>query len=143
MIFWIVLAVLLGIIEGATMGLVAVWFIVGAVAAVITASITASVPVQATVFTVVSAVALIATRPAVKRMTKNSFTPTNSDRIIGRDAVVSEEIDPVEGTGLISIGGQIWSAKSAGDVKIKKDEMVRVKGITGVRAVVEPIKEEN
>lgn len=142
-IFWIFIAIVMGVVEGATLALVSVWFFIGAVAAAITATITPSVLVQSIVFVVVTAIMLVATRPIVKRLTKNGFTPTNADRIIGREAIVTKAIDPIEGTGQVNIGGQIWSAKSENHVRIEKDGIVTVTNIAGVHAIVQPIKEEN
>ena len=36
----------------------------------------------------------------------------NADRIIGQKAMVTEPIDNVAGTGAVSIGGTVWTARS-------------------------------
>jgi membrane protein implicated in regulation of membrane protease activity len=36
--------------------------------------------------------------------------PTNADRIIGQEALVVIDIDPVAGSGQIKVNGQTWSA---------------------------------
>ena len=62
--------------------------------------------------------------------------PTNSDRVIGKEAIVLTEIDPCEGTGTVKVLGQIWSAVSDDDGVIAAGERVTVCAITGVKLVV-------
>ena len=141
-IFWIFIAVVMGVIEGATMSLVSIWFCIGAVAAAVCAMITPSVLAQCIVFVAVTAIMLAITRPVAKKLLKNEFTPTNADRIIGAEGIVIKAINPIEGPGQINIGGQIWSAKSEGSAVIEKDTVVTVTKILGVHAIVQPKKEE-
>ncbi|MCK9478866.1 MAG: NfeD family protein [Firmicutes bacterium] len=142
-IFWIFIAVVMGVIESATMSLVSIWFCVGAIAAAVCAIFTPSLFVQSFVFVVVTAAMLAATRPIARKIAKTKFTPTNADRIIGSEAIVIKTINPIEGAGQINIGGQIWSAKSGNSTVIEKDTIVTVKNIIGVHAIVYPKKEEN
>ena len=65
---------------------------------------------------------------------------TNSDRVIGQQAVVVGRIDPLEGGGLVRVMGQMWSAVSADDGAIETGEHVIVKGISGVKLIVEKQK---
>ncbi len=135
-IFWIFVAVVMGVVEAATMTLVSIWFCIGAVAAAITSTFTDSVLTQCVVFVVVTAVTLAVTRPLAGRLTKCSFTPTNVDRVIGMDARVTQTIDPIAGTGQVSIGGQIWSARSEDSDVIAEQTLVTVVKISGVHAIV-------
>ena len=68
---WLGAAVVFGILEAMTAGLISVWFVAGAVAAMVAAMLEADVMVQAGVFIVVSALALALTRPLVRRWTPN------------------------------------------------------------------------
>ena len=81
-IFWIVAAVVFGIIEAATVALITVWFAVGAVAAAVAAQLGGSVLSQVLTFVLVSGVLLIVTRP----MTNKFFvkkTETGENRRAG------------------------------------------------------------
>lgn len=140
-VLWIFIAIVMGVVESATVSLVSVWFCVGAIAAAITASITPSIFAQCTVFVIVTTIMLVITRPIAKRLTKVHFTPTNADRIIGMVGIVTKTINPIEGPGLIKVGGQIWSARSENSTIIEKDSLVCVIKITGVHAIVQ-LKEE-
>ena len=77
--FWIVMLVAFVIIEALTAQLATIWFAVGSVAALIAQMAGAQVWLQWTIFVAVSAVVIIATRPLVKKITKQKAMPTNAD----------------------------------------------------------------
>ncbi len=135
-VFWIIFAIVLGIVEAVTVNLVTIWFAVGAVAAFVTAIFTDSVLIQISIFALISLIALILTRPFAKSMIENKKVATNADRFIGAEGIVLEEIDEIKGSGKIKALGQIWSAKSADKGRISEGETVIISKIEGVRAVV-------
>ena len=90
---WLGAAVLFGIVEALTAGLVSIWFVAGAAAALIGALLGAGTGVQVALFLAVSAAALAATRPLVRRFTKDGTVATNADRALGETAKVTEAID--------------------------------------------------
>ena len=99
LIFWIVLLVVLLIVEAATVQLVTIWFAIGAAAALIARICGAALWLQWVLFVVVSAVTLAATRPLVRKITKQKTQPTNADRCIGETAMVTEDIDNISRQG--------------------------------------------
>ncbi len=135
-VFWIILAIALGIIESLTVNLVTIWFAVGAAAAFVTAIFTDSLLIQIGVFAVVSLIILILTRPLARKLLKDKKVATNADRFVGEKGVVIEEIDAVKGSGQIKALGQVWSAKPDGCDRIANGEKVIINKIEGVRAVV-------
>ena len=136
MIFWIVLLVVLIIIEAVTAQLVTIWFAAGAAAALVSELCGLKPWLQWVIFIAVSAVALIATRPLVKKMTKKNVQPTNADRCVGQTAVVIEDIDNIEGKGLVHVNGVTWTARSSDGTVFRKDEHVTVEKIEGVKLIV-------
>ena len=82
-IFWLIFTVVTAVLEGLTVQLVSVWFAIGGLAACITSLFTDSIPIQAVVFVVVTAIALVVTRPLVKKLRKKKAEPTNADRYDG------------------------------------------------------------
>ena len=64
---WLLMAVLLGILEAATIQLVAIWFAIGSVAAVPAALMGLSFFWQVVVFLAVSLFCLVLTRPLMKK----------------------------------------------------------------------------
>ena len=138
-VLWIVLAVVFGIIEASTVNFVTIWFAIGAVFAFVTAIITDSLLFQVAVFTGISVLSLILTRPFVKKVLNNKTVATNADRYINQKAYVTQTINGVSGSGQIKSMGQIWSAKSEDGFDINEGEEVIINRIDGVRAVVSKI----
>ena len=95
-VIWIAAIVVFGIVEAVTVGLVSIWFVLGAVAGLLAAVLGAALWVQIVLFFVVSIAALAATRPLVQKMLHRDETPTNADRVLGQTARVTETIDPTK-----------------------------------------------
>ena len=136
---WLCGVILFAIIEASTLGINFIWFSVGSLAAMIAAMCSAELWLQLVVFILVSAFALYFTRPLVKKYIQGKQHPTNADRIIGCEGVVTETINNLENCGQIRIYGQIWSAKSTSDEIIAKGEKVQILSISGVKAIVKKI----
>ncbi len=136
-LFWLILAIVLGVVEAASVQLMAIWFAVGAVVSIIPAVMGASLPVQFIVFVVVSTILLIATRPLAKKFLSVKKTKTNSDRVIGKVGVVVHKIDNTLEEGRVLVSGLDWSARSEDGKIIEEKEQVIVKRIDGVKVIVE------
>lgn len=135
-IFWAVALVVLLIVEGVTAQLVTIWFAAGSLAALIAAILKAPVLAQIVLFVVVSAVSLIATRPIVKKITSKKAESFNADKNIGKMAVVTEDIDNLNGTGAAKLDGLVWTARSSDGSKIEAGKSVIVEKIEGVKIIV-------
>ena len=121
-VIWIAAIVVFGIVEAVTVGLVSIWFVLGAVAGLLAAVLGAALWVQIVLFFVVSIAALAATRPLVQRMLRRDETPTNADRVLGQTARVTETIDNTVPTGAVYADGKTWTARSAsGRVRVQLD----------------------
>ncbi len=138
-IVWVVLLAAFLIVEGVTAQLVTIWFAAGALVSLILAVLKLPLWVQITAFVAVSAVTLAATRPLVKKMTKTKIQHTNSDRIIGDTAIVTETIDNVEATGAVKVGGIVWTARSDDGSVIEEGKRVIIEKIDGVKAIVKEV----
>ena len=136
-ILWLILLVAFAIVEGVTVSLVSVWFIGGAAAALIAALCGAELWVQVVLFFTVSILLLLCLRPLSKRLIKQKKVATNADSNIGKEAVVTEHIDNLQGSGAVRISGVEWSARSADGSEIEKGAVVRVLRIEGVKVCVE------
>lgn len=135
-IIWLIVAVVMAVVEAATVQLVSVWFAIGAVAGCVTSLITPSIPIQLIVFAVVSAFALVITRPLVKRIKVKKAEATNSDRYIGQEAVVIQAIDNNAAKGMVRVGTTKWTARSADGSPIEEGATVTVTAIEGVKLIV-------
>ena len=136
---WLVVAVIFGVIEAATVQLMSIWFAIGAVAAMVAAMLGASVWVQFAAFLVVAIIVLCLTRPLVKKVLKVGHIHTNVDSVIGRIGAVTVDIAGPGEVGRVLVDGQDWAAVSEEGIPIAPGERVLVKGIEGVKLVVEPI----
>jgi membrane protein implicated in regulation of membrane protease activity len=135
-IIWLIIAIAMGVLEACTVQLVSLWFAIGGAAACITSLFTDKLYIQLIVFVVVTAVALVATRPIVKRMKQKRPEATNADRYIGKHAVVLEAIDNDHAKGLAKVDNEKWTARSADGQPIEKGARVIVTAIEGVKLIV-------
>lgn len=133
---WIVALVVFLIIEGATVGLVSVWFALGSLCAMIASMLNAQLWLQIVLFIVVSAVSMYFTRPIVKKYINGRVVPTNADAVIGSECRVVETIDNIAGTGAVYVGGKTWTARSTDDTVIPEGELVTAERIEGVKLIV-------
>ncbi len=139
---WIAFAIIMAVCEAATTQLVSIWFVIGAVCAAITSAFTPSIFIQSAVFLVVSLVALLVTRPLVKKLRKNSkIQGTNADSLIGKIGDVTSEIKDAQSVGQVKVSGKMWSARSD-FAPIAENTKIRVLAIEGVKLIVEPFEEE-
>ena len=138
-VFWLILLIILVAIEIATMGLTTIWFAGGAFVAIIAAALNTPLYVQITLFLIVSVVLLLFTRPIAMKYFNKDRIKTNAESLIGKQAVVTEDIDNLLAVGLVSINGQEWTARSNDDaVTIEADTTAEVVAISGVKLIVKP-----
>ena len=134
---WLAATIIFGIIEAATVALITIWLAVGALAAGIAAAVGAPLIVQLVIFVAVSGVLLFFTRPLARKLGVKKHQPTNADRVVGADALVINEIDPIENAGQVKVLGQVWSARDIDSGTIPEGEYVEVLRIEGVRLIVQ------
>ena len=139
---WLCAAVLFGVVEAVTAGLESVWFAVGSVGAFFAALGGLNVTVQLVIFAAVSAAALAVTRPLVARFGRERHVPTNLDRVIGRSASVTEDIDNDASTGAVYVDGKTWTARSAGGEVIPAGTKVEIQRMEGVKLFVKKSEEK-
>ena len=125
---WIIIAVAMFIVEASTIGLVAIWFGLGAVFSAVASILNASFKLQIIVFLLSSFLLLAATRPFVKKVIKIKSSPTNADLLIGKTGTVISRIDEING-GRISISGLDWAAKNCKEQPIEVGEKVIINHI--------------
>ena len=133
---WLGAIVAFGVLEALTAGLVSIWFVAGGLAALLAAISGLGTTAQVVLFILVSAAALILTRPLVKRYTQGRAIPTNADRVFGQKAKVTEAIDNENSTGAVYVDGKTWSARSADGSVIPAGTQVRIEKMEGVKLFV-------
>lgn len=137
-IIWLALMVLFLVTEAATVTVVSLWFAAGSLAAMITAWLRGPIWLQTLVFLFVSAVALTALRPLVRKYLTPKLTPTNIDSVIGAAGVVTAPIDNIAASGQVKLNGMEWTARSTSGAPIETGTKVTVDRIEGVKVFVTP-----
>lgn len=133
-IFWLILFIILLLVELFTVGLVSIWFAMGAIVAMVSSFFIESIIIQGIIFVTTSILALLCTKKIMQRFRKGGIIPTNLDRAIGKSGEVLERIVPGS-TGQVKVLGNIWSAVSSSEIQV--GEKVVVRQIDGVKLIVE------
>lgn len=137
---WLIMAGIFLVAEIITVGFLIFWLSIGSLLAMITSFFTDNIVIQTAVFVISSTILIFATKPFVKKFATNKNPiKTNVYSIIGKEGIVTEEIDPIKAIGQIKISGEVWSAISKDNQIIPKDTKIKVIEIKGVKAIIEPI----
>ena len=136
-IAWLIALVVLLLIEGATVTLVCIWFAGGALIGMLAAALHAPIWLQVLLFLLVSIILLVYTRPIAMKFFNKDREKTNVSGIIGKQAIVVDEIDNLQGLGQVTVGGQEWTARNVveGEI-IPVGTVVVVEEVKGVKLMV-------
>lgn len=135
---WIIVALIFFILEIFTPGFAVACLSIGAIGSAIASACDWTLKIQLLVFAVVTLLAFVLVRPVMlKLFHKNSKeVATNTDALIGRQALVSEEIKPVVG-GRVKIDGDDWKAVTADGKSVEAGKVVRIVKVESVILTVE------
>lgn len=138
-LFWALAIVFFAAIEGVSVSLTSIWFAVGALVSLLVSFFVDDLWAQIWVFLIVSFLCLLALKPLVRKyFSPQSHKPTNVDSLIGKEAVVKEEICNLESRGLVKVMGQDWTARSQSGEDVPAGTVVIVERIEGVKVFVTP-----
>lgn len=137
-IFWIIVAVLLGVAEAFTMTLAFAFVAGGALLAAGSAALGAPVLVQLLVFVLAGGGSVALVRPVARRhMSVPPPSRDGTDALVGRQAVVTAEVSFSH--GLVRLAGEDWTARPYDeDLVIPVGVRVDVLQIEGATALVHP-----
>lgn len=138
---WLVVMIGFLVLEGMSVGLVSIWFSLGALGALIVSALGGQLWLQITVFVVVSAALLLALRPISQKYLRPKLAKTNVDSVIGSVGLVTEDVDNLQGKGQVKLGGMYWSARSQTGEAIPTGTKIKVHRIEGVKVFVYPAEE--
>lgn len=91
-------------------------------------------------FVAVSALLLAIFRPILRKKLTPKHTRTNADRLIGREALVTEPIDDLRATGAVRVDGVLWTARSETGANIPENAVVTITRIEGAKLFVRPVE---
>ncbi len=136
-LWWISAALILGLIEIASLDLVFTMLAGAALVAAVVAYFGASFPVQVIAFVVTAVLMLVALRPVLLRRLKltGPAPTTNADANVGQRAEVLVAV--TDRAGMVKLRGEEWSARAADPQQaFTPGQMVDVIRIDGATAVV-------
>ena len=127
---WLAVAIIAAIIEVSSPHFGAVFVSAAALVAAVMAAVAAGTPLQLVTFAFVIVVSFVVLRPWLVARAGGRGIPSRTQQLIGKDGVVTHEIDPTTGGGRVNVGGEDWAARSDGAVTI--GTRVRVTGADGI-----------
>jgi membrane protein implicated in regulation of membrane protease activity len=136
-LIWVALAILAAIIEVSIPHFGVVFVSVGAVAAAVVSALGFELPAQIIVFIVALGVSLVLLRPRLVRRLGARGVPSRTDTLIGKQGVVTHEIDASLGGGRVTVGGEDWAARAATTLPVATK--IRVVKADGIVLEVTPI----
>jgi membrane-bound serine protease (ClpP class) len=102
----------------------------GAVAAAVMAFFGFSIPVQLATFVVLVTASLVLLRSGLLARLGGKGVPSRTEALLGREGLVTQDIDPRLGTGRVNVAGEDWAARSA--AALPAGTKVRVTGADGI-----------
>ena len=138
---WLIVAVVFGIAELMTTSLTLVWFSIGALVAMVLSTFIESIVVQISIFAIISITLLVVSTKYFVDKDKDFKYDTNLQGIVQKKGIVKKEINPYD-LGIVTLGGEDWTAISAENIRIEKGTVVKVIKIEGVKLVVSPVDDD-
>ena len=137
-VIWLIVAVVFGVGEIATLGFFLAPFAGGALVAAIVAGAGGGDIASWATFLIVSLTLLAALRPvALRHMKQAPRLRTGTAALVGRTGMVVERISNDEGVGCVKIDGEVWTARAFDeDQVIEAGKRVQVLEIRGATALV-------
>jgi len=139
--WWVVAALVLGLVEVVTVDFIFIMLAAGALSGAVVALVTDSLVAQALVAAAVSLLLLVLVRPvALRHLRQPIESRTGTAALVGRTALVLERVDAHDGR--VKIGGEVWSARSYDPSDIlEPGTSAEVMLIDGAHAVVLPTEQ--
>ena len=136
---WAIITIAAIVVESITADLVTIWFIPAGIVSAIVSLLPAKIDVwvQVLIFFVTALILVVMSKTIFKEFFKKKpIVPTNLDSVIGKDAIVTESINNIEGKGAVKVLGKEWSAITlTNDETIEAGTLVTVLEIRGVKLV--------
>ena len=137
---WLIVAGIFMFLEIITSGFFVIWL---GIAALFSMTYSFFFPeqihIQIAIWVGISTLLILLTRRFTKKI-EPKVTPTNVYSIIGKKAIVTQEINSATSTGQVKVDGDIWSAKTDSfDEVIPINSVVEIIRIDGVKTVVKKI----
>jgi putative membrane protein len=132
---WLLIAVICAVIEGISFGLTTIWFALSAVLMIFVSLLHPPIYAQCFLFVLVALLLLIFTRPLALKFLHTKRIKTNADSLIGKTALVTQDITEWE-KGQVKTNGAVWTAASSDGTTIPTGSECIIERIEGVTLIV-------
>ena len=129
-VVWLVLAFISFVVEVSIPHFGFAFVGAGALVAAAAAFFGFSIPVQLGAFIVVVLGSLVLLRSAMLTRLGGKGVPSRTESLIGRNGIVTADIDPRIGAGRVNVGGEDWAARSV--AALAAGTKIRVIGADGI-----------
>ncbi len=136
---WLLAALILFVLEVITPGFILACFGVGALVAILPCLFGGSWLVQVLFFCGGSLLSLWLLKPLMARWFATREAKTGMEALIGRHALVTEDIPAGEQGGRIAVDGDSWRATTTTTTPLKAGSTVRIIGYDSLILHVEPL----
>jgi membrane protein implicated in regulation of membrane protease activity len=140
---WVIVAIVLFIGEVLTPGFVLACFGVGCLASGVVAYAQWDIKWQLATFSAGTLLMFFTMRPMVLIYLQPSVeVPTNTDRLVGKVGLVTEQVDGHAHTGRVTVCGEDWKAMPADpDASITPGQKIVVLRVESAKLMVRPLAE--
>lgn len=135
-LLWILQVIVFIVLETNTYQLVSIWFVFGAIGALIASFCGVGFHFQVIIFVAVSLIMLAALRPISMKLVKKQNFKSNAEGLIGKDVLITEDVNNIKSTGQGKVDGMVWTVRSDSDEEIPKGTVVKIDRIEGVKLIV-------
>jgi inner membrane protein len=135
-LIWVVLAILAAIVEVSIPHFGVIFVSVGAVAAAVAASLGYDITAQVIVFIAAMGLSLGLLRRQFLKRLGGRGVPSRTDALVGKEGIVTQDIDARLGLGRVIVRGEDWAARAA--APLPAGTKIRVLGADGIVLEVAP-----
>lgn len=135
-LIWVALAILAAIVEVSIPHFGVIFVSVGAIAGAIVSSLGYDSTAQIIVFIAAMGLSLGLLRPQLLKRLGARGVPSRTDVLIGKEGLVTQDIDARLGSGRVIVAGEDWAARAA--TPLAAGTKIRVLGADGIVLEVAP-----
>ena len=133
---WVTVALVAAVIEISIPHFGIIFVSLGGLAAAAAAYLSLGLVAQLALFIVVAGVSFLVIRPRIVKGMGAAGVPGRTEALVGKEGVVTQDIDSTVGAGRVNVHGQDWAARSA--QPIPAGTRIRVVGADGIVLEVLP-----
>ena len=133
---WIVIAVVAAIVEISVPHFGLIFVSVAALGAALAAYLGMGMSAELVVFILLLSLSWVVLRPRLMRNLGGRGVPSRTETLIGREGIVTHDIETTVGAGRVNVGGEDWAARSS--TPLAAGTRVRVVAADGIVLEVTP-----